>query len=281
MDLRGIYLVPTGQRSRRAETGAPPGLQLNDAASTIKALVGQTQVGTPTEYRQIPKIWETALAAGRRNNPGEILRVLAIALPETNEPMHDWQAVVLGGGIVNGFSQAGIAPRERIRVLLEDKTALPDGWNRAMQLAGPMADDESVRLGTRYDAMRILGADTFERSGANLTKYLRGDVHDELVMGAISGLSDMESPAARDAITAAFPVYSKSNQALAITLLLRDETRIAMLVNAIEKGTIPATALSTEQWVELKKIKSEDLRMRIAALQPPHSNQESGSKSTN
>jgi hypothetical protein len=207
--------------------------------------------------------------------------VLAIALPEMNEPMHDWQAVALGGGIVNGFSQAGDSPRERIRVLLEDKKALLDGWNRAMQLAGPMADDESVRPGTRYDAMRILGADTFERSGEDLTKYLRGDVHDELVMGAISGLSDMESPAALDAITAAFPVYSKSNQALAVTLLLRDETRIATLVNAIEKGTIPAATLSTEQWVELKKIKSEDLRRRIAALQPPQSNQESGSKSAN
>ena len=281
MDLRGLYLVPAGKPSRRAETGAPPGLTITDAASRIAAIVKRTKVGTRDEYENIPKIWETALAAGRRNNPAEITRVLAIALPNADEPMQHWQAVVLGGGIVNGLSQAGCSPRERISELIDGKSALLDGWNRAIQLAHSMADDESVRIGTRYDALRLLGADTFERSGARLIQYLRNDTHDELTMGAISGLSDMDSAAALDAIIAAFPDYARSNQELTIALLLRSELRITVLLDAIEKGAIPADSLSAEQWLELKKTKNESLRTRIAALRTGLSKHDGGPQSAN
>jgi hypothetical protein len=281
MDLRGLYLVPAGQASRRAETGAPPGLKVTDAASRILAIVKRTKVGTGAEYENIPKIWETALAAGRRNQPAEIRRVLAIALPNTEEPMQHWQAVVLGGGIINGLSQAGCSPRARILELLDGKPALLAGWNRAMQLAGPMADDESVRMGTRYDALRLLGADTFQRSGSGLIKYLHGGVHEELTMGAISGLADMDASAATDAIIAAFPDFGRSNQDLAITLLLRSEPRIKALLDAIEEGTISADSLSTEQWLELKQTKDENLRTRIVALHAGRSSKDRESQSAN
>ncbi|HEX2473618.1 MAG TPA: hypothetical protein VHK01_02665, partial [Lacipirellulaceae bacterium] len=257
------------------------GLKITDAASRILAIVKRTKVGTRDEYENIPKIWETALAAGRRNQPAEIRRVLAAALPNPNEPMQHWQAVVLGGGIINGLSQVGCSPRARILELLDGKSALLAGWNRAMQLAGPMADDKSVRIGTRYDALRLLGADTFEPGGAHLVKYLHGDVHDELTMGAISGLADMDASPAIDAIIAAFPDYGRSNQELAITLLLRSESRITALLDAIEEGTISADALSAEQWLELKQTTDEDLRTRIAALHAGRSRKDGGSQSAN
>jgi putative membrane-bound dehydrogenase-like protein len=281
MDLRGLYLVPAGQPSRRAETGAPPGLKITDAASRILAIVKRTKVGTRDEYENIPKIWETALAAGRRNQPAEIRRVLAISLPNADEPMQHWQAVVLGGGIINGLSQVGCSPRARILELLDGKSALLADWNRAMQLAGPMADDKSVRIGTRYDALRLLGAETFERSGSRLVKYLHGDEHDELTMGAISGLADMDASPAIDAIIAAFPDYSRSNQELAISLLLQNEPRIKALLGAIEGGAISSDALSAEQWLELKQTKDENLRTRITALHAGRSRKDGGSQSTN
>ena len=62
-----------------------------------------------------------------------------------------------------------------------------------------VADDESVRSGTRYDALRILGTDKFEKSGARLVEYLADENH-ELQMGAVSGLADMEEPAAAQAL---------------------------------------------------------------------------------
>jgi hypothetical protein len=150
-----------------------------------------------------------------------------------------------------------------------------------MQLAGPMADDKSVRIGTRYDALRLLGADTFERSGSRLIKYLHGDVHDELTMGAISGLADMDASPAIDAIIAAFADYSRSNQELAIALLLQSEPRITALLDAIDGGTISADSLSADQWLQLKQTKDEKLRTRIAALHAGLSQNNGGSQSAN
>jgi hypothetical protein len=253
--------------------------KVSDAASTITEIVERTKVGTPDEYANIPKIWETAIAAGRRNNPAELTRVLAVAIPQANEPLQHWQAVALGGGIINGLSQAGCSPRNRISERLQAKPALLDRWKRTIQLANAMADDEAVPMGTRYDALRLLSADTFERAGPHLTKYLRSDADGELVMGAISSLADIETPAALDALAAAFPLYNQSNQALAIKLLSRNDARIAVLLNAIERGTIASTSLTSEQWSELKKTKNQELRTRIAALQTGHPNPKGGSQS--
>ena len=59
-----------------------------------------------------------------------------------------------------------------------------------------MADDPQVFNGTRYDALRIIGVDTWDRRGAQLSRYLKKGkgIDDELVQGAIGGLGTMRSP---------------------------------------------------------------------------------------
>ena len=63
-----------------------------------------------------------------------------------------------------------------------------------------MADDPTVRNGTRYDALRMLAVLPFDRVGAQLTPYLSKDVDPELHMGAIGGLSDLQDDRAADAL---------------------------------------------------------------------------------
>jgi hypothetical protein len=120
-----------------------------------------------------------------------------------------------------------------------------------VDLAAEMADDESVRSGTRYDALRILGADDFGQSGKQLVEYLTND-DAELQMGAISGLSDMESPAAAEAILTSFSKYNEENQKLAIQAMLRTDARRAMLKKAVGSGQVPQAALTVEQADKLK-----------------------------
>jgi HEAT repeat protein len=114
-----------------------------------------------------------------------------------------------------------------------------------IKLAAAMADDESVRSGTRYDALRILGADEYDRSGEQLKKYLTDD-DAELQMGAIGGLSDMESPAAAEAILSFFSKYNDENRKLAIDAMLRSDARRAMLKRAVDSGQVPPSALTAE-----------------------------------
>jgi len=71
-------------------------------------------VDTPREYERIPDIWRPAIAAGKRNDAAELKRLLDLSLPKADEPLRHWQAVVIGGGIINGLSMEGVWPGRRI-----------------------------------------------------------------------------------------------------------------------------------------------------------------------
>jgi hypothetical protein len=104
-----------------------------------------------------------------------------------------------------------------------------------------------VRPGTRYDALRILGAGAWEDYGQVLVKYLeKGALHD-LHMGAVSGLSDVQSPEVAEHLIAAFAHLSDHNRRLAIAALLRTEDRTQALQAAVESGAIPPDALTPEE----------------------------------
>jgi putative heme-binding domain-containing protein len=250
MDLRGVYLVPRGVSPERAIAGqAPPNRP--DAAEAIAKLLDGLAVGTPAEYERIPAIWQEAIAAGRRNNAGELVRIVDLALPKEGEPLHDWQAVVIGGGVVNGVSSQGPWPGARIAELLDGFPQLKSRWERTIDLAADMADDEGVASGTRYDALRILGADAWDRRGAQLSKYLARDAHAELQMGAVSGAADMDSPRAAEALVAALPHLQEANRRLAVQGLLRTPERRHALVAAVESGPLYKDLLTAEELAAL------------------------------
>jgi hypothetical protein len=221
-----------------------------DAAAAISKLLDGLSVGTPAEYERIPEIWRVAIEAGKRNNAEELRRLLGIAVPRLNEPAAHWQVVVCGGGIINGLSQVGVWPRTRIVELVQNDPQLRRRSERMIELCSVMADDETVRSGTRYDALRVLGADEFARSGKQLEKYLTHD-DAELQMGAISGLSDMESDEAARSILESFAHFSEGNRKLAVEALLRTDKRREMLKHAVQTGKVPASALSAEQAAKL------------------------------
>lgn len=235
-------------KSYQAKVAAPP----TDAADAIAKLVEGLAVGTPAEYERIPEIWRIAIEAAKRNDAAELQRILSQAIPGADTPATHWQVVVIGGGIINGLSMENVWPGPRIRELIDADPPLKARWERLLQLSAAMADDESVPSGTRYDALRILGADDFETSGAQLEKYL-DDANAELQMGAVSGLSDMEDDAAAKALVAAFPHYNDHNRNLAIDALLRTEPRRVLLRQALESGQANRDMLTPEQVTRLQQ----------------------------
>jgi putative membrane-bound dehydrogenase-like protein len=245
MDLRGLYLVPVGVSPDRALAGSAPS-KGPDAATALAKLVHGLEVGTPAEYERIPKIWEEAIAAGRRNKADELVRVLDLSLPREGEPLAHWQAVVIGGGVVNGTSQQGAWPRTRTAEILQNCPGLQVRWERTLELAATMADDPAVSHGTRYDALRILGAGDWQQHGSQLLRYLK-DANHELCMGAVSALSDMESEAAADALVDSVPRLDDGNRKIAVAALLRTKSRAEALQNAIKSGVISQGSLTAKQ----------------------------------
>jgi putative heme-binding domain-containing protein len=251
MDLRGLYLVPRGANPERAIAGDAPA-NGRDAAVAIAKLLDGLAVGTPAEYERIPAIWHEAIAAGRRNQATELVRVLDLSLPKKGEPLRDWQAVVIGGGVINGMSQQGEWPRQRIAELLKPYPQLQSRWTQTLKLSAAMADDEAVKSGTRYDALRILGADAWERVGAKLQQYLGKDVQAELQMGAVSGLADVDAAEAASALLAAIVHLHEGNRRLAIQGMLRTEERRRMLAEAVESRALSKDLLTAEELAKTK-----------------------------
>jgi putative membrane-bound dehydrogenase-like protein len=217
----------------------------------LQEMIAGMEPGTPEEYRRIPWLWRLSLQAGRRNDPSELKSMLEISIPQPRERLTDWQAVVLGGGIINGLS-GDTWPRERLLQLLEGNEALLQRWQRALDLASYMADNENVPHGTRYDALRMIALQPWEKSQPQLLKYLQRETHAELQQGAVSGLADVNHPEAAQALARHFGGLSGYNRNLALHALMRTPERIGILIAALQTGGIPVRALDASQLHTLK-----------------------------
>lgn len=223
-----------------------------EASPRANAIVQALVVGLPErdeveEYRRIPWIWRVAVAAGRARDEAALVALTDGSMPKEGERLRDWQAVVLGGGVVMGLSQAGTVPGRVMAPWLADDATRRARWTRALELAIAMADDAKVRNGTRYDALRMIAVLPWDRVGAQLTRYLSKDVDPELQMGAIGGLSDLEDERAADAIVRHVAQYTERNRGLAITALLKTDSGRAKLKTAIASGVVQESWLTPEQ----------------------------------
>lgn len=262
LDLRALRLISANAKSE-SETFDPTAA--NDAALEISKLTDGLKVGTPQEYKRIPGIFENALAAGKRNVAEEIQRVLYLSVPQLDEPAQHWQVVAVGGGIVNGLSQIDVWPRARIRELLANDERMQKRWDRMIELSATMADDEAVPGGTRYDALRMLGVDTFESRGSQLVRYLQPGVPGELHMGAVSALVDIDCELATQALLDHLLNLNHGNRELAIVGLTRTDSRLQALLTELREETIRREDLPPKAIQVLKQVPNRELREAIEA----------------
>jgi hypothetical protein len=233
----------------------------------LKALVADLPAGdSKEEYRRIPWIWRVTVAAGKRNHVDELKPIVDFTVPPMSEPLRDWQAVVLGGGIINGIGLAGGWPDEQIRAIAAGNPDLIQRWARVLREAAVMADNQQVFKGTRYDALRILGLDTWNHRGAQLFRYALKGVDDELQQGAIGGLSDMRSPCVAQAVLSGFSHYDPENRGFALKALVRDRDRTFVLLEAIGGGTVKAADLGAERLTQLINNPDPSIRERARQL---------------
>jgi len=130
--------------------------------------------------------------------------------------------------------------------------------------AATMAEDKAVPTGIRYDALRILGTDTFKRSGPILVKYLAKGIDSELQLGSVHALTDIEDNVVPETIICNFP--SLSCKADATRGLLRTQARVNALLDAVEGERISASSLSSESITELQRNESNETRSRAKSL---------------
>jgi putative membrane-bound dehydrogenase-like protein len=291
MDLRALALVPVGAKPKwpgapgpeqlRAAGGNdvardPPSVARvilnkalpNDAreaavaanpqfaAELVAEMTRDLAPGTPAEYERIPWVWRVAVACGRRDDAAQLRRLLAVALPRDGQPLLDWQAVVLGGGVVMGASDRGHWPAARVAELLADDADLQARWRRAVDLAAAMADDAKVPTPTRYDALRMLAVRPWAECGPRLSRYLAKGTNEELQAGAISAAGDVDAPGATEALLKALPHLAGNNRNLALDALLRNRRRAEALARAIESGAADRAWLDGARSSKLNELRN-------------------------
>jgi hypothetical protein len=233
---------------------------IEQAPGLIAAMTKNLKAGTPEEYDRIPWIWRVSIAAARRNDAKQIHKLMEVAIPQDGDKLHDWQAVVLGGGVINGLSQLGVMPNQRINEILADDKPLAKRWRRGLEASAAMAEDEKVPAGTRYDALRMIAMEGWDRRGEQLAKYLAKGVNEELQMGAVSGLSDINSKPATDALIASLGNLTDNNRNLAWDGLLRTDERAKQVLDAIAAGTIKKAKVPDKVAEKLKTHTSPPIR---------------------
>ena len=189
------------------------------------------------EYQRIPSIWRAAILAVRdpASRNAALADLVDLSLPEPTGPMHDWQAVVLGGAVINGLSLEGLWPKIELENLLAQHPEWKPRWDRALELAKSDAYDPKVPVGTRYDAIRILAMLPAEQAVGKVSPFLdlKGPVlgeldpasKDELQMGAISALSDIDGPEMFEPMLSEYSNFSYGNQKLAYQAMQRTDQR--------------------------------------------------------
>ncbi len=235
-----------------------------DQASTIIPLMAQglpEDAGREEEYRRIPWIWRLAIAVGKHGDARQIQGVLAASMPQDTEPLEHWQAVVIGGGLINGISLTGKWPQDELSALMKDDGAFQTTWNRTLSLSTKMADDESVPAGTRYDALRIVAMLDWRTNRRQLERYLQKGVHEELQMGAISGVSDVQDAAVASILIKGYSDFSEGNRQLALDALLRTDDRCVAMLNALAEARLPAELRQHHKVTALRDHTSRPVRV--------------------
>jgi putative membrane-bound dehydrogenase-like protein len=290
-DLRTVYLVPVGSQPKQpgsAESNLPPAelaklildeqtpkdqrercvtAAVTNAPDVIRAMTADLKPDdAKEEYRRIPWIWRVAIAAGRADDAKTLRGLLGVSLPKPDGPLADWQAVVLGGGVINGLSLEGKWPAPRVAELIGKDAELTKRWAVCLKKSHAMADDEKVPTGTRYDALRIVPLDDWKAAKQRLSKYLAKSAHAELQMGAVSGLVDVNQPEATTLLVQALPDLAAGNRSLAVAGLLRTPARITALLDAIDKGGAKVEWVEKPQRAILLEHPDRDIRSRATKL---------------
>ena len=114
--------------------------------------------------------------------------------------------------------------------------------------------------------MRILGVESWKAQGATLTKYLGAGIHAEVQSGAIGAVNDMQAKEAGPALISSLKNFSDRNRNAALNALVRDDSRMTALLDAVAAGRLTASDLGEARVQKLKAAENKKIRARAEQL---------------
>jgi putative membrane-bound dehydrogenase-like protein len=120
----------------------------------------------------------------------------------------------------------------------------------------------------RLAAIELLGHGDWQSSGAALLRLLDPRQPGAVQIAAVRALGQLRDPEAAPSLVvpARWNAYSPRVRAAVVTTLVSDERHVAVLLDAIEKGQLPASTLGAATWRQLTTHRVPAIRERAAAL---------------
>lgn len=293
MDLRAVYIAPAEFRLNLADGTAREKPEVANLAKQILddklsererqsiieknwklapelivAMTSSMPDDLKEEYRRIPWIWRVAIFASKKNDPAILKRLMEVAMPAVDARLRDWQAVVIGGGVINGLGLIDLWPHEHVLKLLNTPD-MQARWQWLLKQSHIMADNEKVNTGTRYDALRIIALDKSDAAIPRLKKYLPAGGNEEMQMGAVSGLVDVHDSEAALLLADALTFLKGENLELALIGMMRSPDRFKMVLDQMDTGKVKANVLHGKLKTQLAKQSvnwPQSIKDRIAQL---------------
>ena len=195
------------------------------------------------QYRRMPWIWRVAIAVGRRNDGGEILDMLEVCVPRASQPLEHWQAVVIGGGLINEDFPVGRVSRKTPRpdsqrhsggqenVASNSAACRNHGRRRSCQTGNAIRRVAHGRAAASRSRRVRVCVDTSTRKRITSFRWARS--------AAWSTLKRQRRPHnSADALS----WLKGNNRYLALEGMLRTDERAAVLAASIESGRVAVSS---------------------------------------
>ena len=126
--------------------------------------------------------------------------------------------------------------------------------------ASKVADDVHATEQTRIEAVRLLGLTSYSESGGGLLSLLSSEQPQTVQLAALSTLGRFTDAPVGPELVKRWEVLTPRLRSEALAVLLARAERAAVLLHAIEKGTIQASVLDSAQTKFLRNHRDKDVR---------------------
>jgi putative membrane-bound dehydrogenase-like protein len=184
-----------------------------------------------------------------------------------------WQPAALAGlaaGLrARGFgSSSGSALMMLVASDTEGARVARERLTRMMSGAADLSMRATAPLDQRLGAIELLGQAEWSRSGTTLLQLLEPHQPNEIKIAAVRALSQMRDPAAATSLVMAarWQTFTPRVRDVVLTNLLSEDRLVSVLLDAVERGDVGASALGPSRWQRLKEHRNASIRQRAEGL---------------
>ena len=192
-----------------------------------------------------------------------------------------WQPAALAG-LATGLRTRGVGSGDRSSLMTlvtsdtQEARAARERLLRVIPAAGDLSRRGMAPLDQRLGAIELLGYAEWSMSGTALVQLLEPHQANEIKIAAVRALAQMRDPAAATSVVTAarWQTFTPRIREVVLTTFLSEDRLIPVLLDAIERGDVGASALGPSRWQRLREHRNVSIRQRAEAL---HSAVDAGS----